>query len=389
MIIPLAATELAVRFDFLRSTCSSLNLDGTATRLLGCEGTSGEDGRHLVTRNSNHDATGAGDCAAEGYARDANCQEYRNLLKEVTHPRAHADECPALALVSPRGLGCGTDDERMLRPAPSAPVTVVVPCYNCGAAIRHAVATVLTQTWCPAEVIVVDDGSTDAVTRAVLQQLVREHASQGLRVIARDTNAGPGIARNTGWDAATQPYIAFLDADDSWHSKKVEVQLQYMLDHPRVHFTAHRWRITRRDKWAEPVAISRVRARRVGKWGMLLRNSIATSTVMLRRDVPLRFPAKRFSEDYLLWLSLLFEGFEGHLLEIPLASRHKPPFGAGGLSGNLWGMELGELDTYRQIADRGYIPRWALVALIPYSLGKSARRVALTLLRRAVVVVGG
>ena len=75
------------------------------------------------------------------------------------------------------------------------------------------------------EVVVVDDGSTDE-TRTKL-------ARYGSRVVLiAQPNRGAASARNTGVAAATSEYIAFLDADDLWHSRKLELQVRAMQRHP-------------------------------------------------------------------------------------------------------------------------------------------------------------
>ena len=99
--------------------------------------------------------------------------------------------------------------------APTVPVSVVIPAYNAESCIGAAIESVRAQTSLPAEVIVVDDGSTDRTA---------EIASQaGARVVSQ-RNSGPSAARNAGVDAASSPWIAFLDADDRWAADKLEAQ---------------------------------------------------------------------------------------------------------------------------------------------------------------------
>jgi len=88
-------------------------------------------------------------------------------------------------------------------------ISVVIPAYNAGRYIGRAIDSVLAQTRPPDEIIVVDDGSTDD-TAAV----VRGYGDK-VRFI-RQENAGASVARNTGIEAATGDWIAFLDADDEW-----------------------------------------------------------------------------------------------------------------------------------------------------------------------------
>ena len=87
--------------------------------------------------------------------------------------------------------------------------SIIIPTYNRRELLRHALASIWTQTFTDYEAIVVDDGSTDG-TWEELQGL-------GSRVRAlRQQNAGPGAARNLGAQRATGDYLAFLDSDDLW-----------------------------------------------------------------------------------------------------------------------------------------------------------------------------
>jgi glycosyltransferase involved in cell wall biosynthesis len=90
----------------------------------------------------------------------------------------------------------------------TVPVSVVIPAYNREHMLRRALASVYAQSAPPAEVIVVDDASTDG-TAAVAEEL-------GARVLRHEKNRGEGGARNSGIAAARQPWVALLDSDDEW-----------------------------------------------------------------------------------------------------------------------------------------------------------------------------
>jgi glycosyltransferase involved in cell wall biosynthesis len=111
-------------------------------------------------------------------------------------------------------------------------VSVIIPAYNVDAFIADAFASVAAQTRPVQEIIVIDDGSTDR-TAAWLREMVPNDAR--LRVLKSD-RLGPGGARNVGLKAATQTFIAFLDADDAWPHCKIERQIDRFsaLDRPDV-----------------------------------------------------------------------------------------------------------------------------------------------------------
>jgi glycosyltransferase involved in cell wall biosynthesis len=97
-------------------------------------------------------------------------------------------------------------------PPSICPVTVVIPAFNAAGHLDRALASVESQTVPPAEVIVVDDASTDDTAEVA----ARWEQRLPLRVIRCSVNGGIGVARRCAIEAATQPYIANLDADDEW-----------------------------------------------------------------------------------------------------------------------------------------------------------------------------
>ena len=89
-------------------------------------------------------------------------------------------------------------------------ISVVVPLYNKAAHVRRALDSVAAQTFRDFEAIVVDDGSTDGGGR-----VVEEYEDARFRLV-KQTNAGPGAARNRGIRESSGDVLAFLDADDEW-----------------------------------------------------------------------------------------------------------------------------------------------------------------------------
>ena len=100
----------------------------------------------------------------------------------------------------------------------TAPVTCIIPVYNAGRYLAEAVRSVMAQTRPPVEIIIVDDGSTDDSAQ------VAASFDGGVGYVRQD-NAGPAAARNLGLQHARAEFVAFLDADDTWHPEKLERQL--------------------------------------------------------------------------------------------------------------------------------------------------------------------
>ncbi len=184
-------------------------------------------------------------------------------------------------------------------------VSVVIGVYNAERWIAETIASVLGQTWRDFELVVVDDGSTDATA-----QIVRGFG-EAVRLIQKE-NGGSASARNAGIRASRGRYVAFLDADDLWEPKKLEVQMQLQQNNP-----APAWSYT--DALFFEAATGRLLYRAdqltTAHEGdvlrpLLLGNFITFSTVVVRRDVFDEVghfnedPLHRISEDWDLWLRI-------------------------------------------------------------------------------------
>ena len=100
-------------------------------------------------------------------------------------------------------------------------VSVVIPAYNAAKHIARTIESVLAQTRPADEIIVVDDGSSDGTAEIV--KAFRDKVRY-----LHQKNAGASVARNTGIEAATHEWIAFLDGDDEWLPEKLELQMSLL-----------------------------------------------------------------------------------------------------------------------------------------------------------------
>lgn len=262
-----------------------------------------------------------------------------------------------------------------------APVSVVVPCFRCAATIGSAVARVAAQTLRPAEVLLVDDASGDD-TLAALEGVARSYPAGWVKVFSLSVNGGPSAARNEGWAHASQPWIAFLDADDSWHPRKIELQMAVLNADPHIAMIAHLMNVQPRSAQPPPLRYP-IKIVKMPRRLLRLRSGFPTPSVVLRRNLPFRFDeSRRRSEDSLLFGQILLSGYRCVTIRQVLVSGHKQPFGEGGLSGDLAAMQKAGWDTRRALYAQGLVGRGELLVTHAYSIARYARRILLTFLRR-------
>ncbi|WP_457936112.1 glycosyltransferase family 2 protein [Mesorhizobium sp. 10J20-29] len=106
-------------------------------------------------------------------------------------------------------------------------VSCILPVWNGEKYLVHALDSIFAQSHKAVDVIVVDDGSTDATC-----SICEQHAGT-IRVVSQ-ANAGPSVARNTGIEHAKGDFVAFLDYDDLWTPEKLAKQLAVFASHPEI-----------------------------------------------------------------------------------------------------------------------------------------------------------
>ena len=254
-----------------------------------------------------------------------------------------------------------------------APVSVIIPCYKCAKTIKRAVFSVLNQTHVPKEIIFIEDASDDE-TLSLLQEL-KESYPDIIKLIIQDENRGVSDARNAGWDAATQPYIAFLDADDAWHPRKIEIQLGFMMENPDISMSGHAHRILSADGELPSWDIERWAVKKISKPEILISNRFVTPSVMIKAGVPFRFAhGKRHLEDHLLWSEIICSGLKAVKISASLAAIYKFSYGIAGLSSQTQQMRRGEIHNYQVLHDHGQINFLVMLIFISISVIKFIRR---------------
>jgi glycosyltransferase involved in cell wall biosynthesis/O-antigen/teichoic acid export membrane protein len=173
-------------------------------------------------------------------------------------------------------------------------ISVVIPAYNAERFLPRCLKSIFAQTLKPAEIIVVDDGSTDNTATLA--------AKLGARVLSK-TNSGAADARNYGIKNASGEWIALIDADDLWAPDKLERQIALIRPETVLVYTGNRI-FDDGGIYREGAAVDPVAARKMLRYC----NSITTSSVILRREAVMQiggFSKGLYAcEDWGLWFRL-------------------------------------------------------------------------------------
>lgn len=129
--------------------------------------------------------------------------------------------------------------------------SVVIPLYNKEAYVAQTLKSVVGQTYQNFEIIVVNDCSTDNSFDIV--KAVQDHR---IKIIEHNENKGVSASRNTGINAATHPYIAFLDADDQWDSSYLETIWNLVKEYPNESVFATHYRELQRQIFCSKIKTS-------------------------------------------------------------------------------------------------------------------------------------
>jgi len=247
---------------------------------------------------------------------------------------------------------------------PNGPrVSVVMPVYNAERTLLKSMRSVLDQTHAEVELLVVDDGSRDASL-----SLMQQAAQADPRVVAlrMPQNGGVAAARNCGIEAASGDYVAFLDSDDWWHPRKLEVQLAHMRAVGAKVSYADYQRVAEDGR-----VLSNVHApAAVDYRDMLKSNFIGNLTGIYERSLgALRFQ-RVGHEDYVFWLQAVRHA--GRAVRAP----YTEPLAfylvrAGSLSADKWKAARWQWHIYREIEGLGALrAAWYFLHYIGNAIAK-------------------
>lgn len=205
-------------------------------------------------------------------------------------------------------------------------ISIIVPVYNAGMYIEETIAMVCAQTYTNWELILVDDCSTDDSRQKVREAIAKESEVQEcvIRLIEKDKNEGAALARNTGVEAASGRYIAFLDADDVWISDKLEKELLFLKEKKAAFvFTSYEFGDENARRTGKVVNVpaeltySKALSRTV-----IFTSTVLLDTVQIGKDM-IKMPNVK-SEDSATWWKILRSGFTAYGLDEVLVVYRRP-----------------------------------------------------------------
>ena len=182
-------------------------------------------------------------------------------------------------------------------------VTVIIPYFKKRKYIRDTINTVVNQTYKDLEVIIIYD-DTDMSDLNYLEKITK--LDNRIIIIKNKNNLGAGLSRNEGIKKSSGEYIAFLDADDLWHTEKISKQIYFMKQNYST--ISHTSYSVINDKTKNIISLRQ--AKNFNHVNELLKScDIGLSSVMLKKSILLNnnieFPDLKTKEDFVLWLKLL------------------------------------------------------------------------------------
>ena len=194
-------------------------------------------------------------------------------------------------------------------------VSVIIPYYKKRDFISGTIESVLKQSYKNFEILIIYDDSSDTDFSFIKE--IKKKDSR-IAIIRNINKLGAGVSRNLGISKSKGNYIAFLDADDTWHIDKLEKQINFMKKH-NYSATHTSYSIVNENK----DVIGKRIARDFLKIDDLLKScDIGTSTVVLQKNLlnkDIEFASLATKEDFVLWLRLLKKNIKIYALNENLA----------------------------------------------------------------------
>lgn len=227
-------------------------------------------------------------------------------------------------------------------------VSIVIPVYNAAPYLEETIESVKSQTYHNWELILIDDASTDNSL-----EILQRHKRENVTVLSLLENKGPAVARNAGICIAKGRYLAFLDADDIWDTRKLEKQIKFIKEKDcAFSFTGYEFADKTGKRNGKVVYVPE----QISYQEALKNTTISTITVLFdRTKIPTEFlwmPEDCPREDTATWWRILRNGYTAYGLNEALSvyRRH-----SGSHSANKVKAVIGTYQMYRKQEQLGRI----------------------------------
>ncbi len=265
--------------------------------------------------------------------------------------------------------------------------SVVIPVYNCEKSIISALESVFSQTRLDLikEILVVNDGSTDA-TDAVIRQYLSHPTPCPVRYFTQ-SNHGVSYSRNFAIRKAQAPWIALLDADDMWHPNKIARQFEAIKKNPAIRLLGAR----------EPLKILIGRLHGLIKLDaktLCIRSILSTPSVVFHKETGLKLglfnESMQYCEDLFFFQKfLLCDGCYILAEDLVTYDCWKDFSGQSGLSSHLYEMHLGRNACVKDLARMGLISRSFERLILAFNSLKFVRRIGICAVKRLALEIHG
>lgn len=185
-----------------------------------------------------------------------------------------------------------------------AVVSVIVPTYNRHDRLLETIHSVISQTYKDIELIIVDDGSTDATA-----DMIKSITADFPIIYIKQKHRGVSAARNLGISHASGSYICFLDSDDIWYPQKLKVQLEVMQSNPSIQISQVQEIWVRNGRQVNPmkkhfkptgdIFIPSLKLCLVSPSAVMIKKSLFSEIGLFDESMPV-------CEDYDLWLRIAY-----------------------------------------------------------------------------------
>jgi len=243
-------------------------------------------------------------------------------------------------------------------------VSVIMPYYNSGRFVLDAVNSVLKQVYSNFELIIIDDCAKEDI-----KEILKGIKDDRIKIITNETNCGAAKSRNKGIEKAQGKWLAFLDSDDLWDERKLQLSLEYMVKN-NVAFSCTDYFVIDEDGKVKTTYSPK---KDVYSYKNILKhNRIGCSTVICNKEIvgSVYFPEQAEKrEDFACWLNILKKGIDVHCVHIPLSSYRT---GNESVSSSKLKMVKYQWKVYRKVEKKNwfasvyYLMHWAIKGVFKY-----------------------